>query len=94
MLTLSFVRSVVWSRWRHTDGVAGDAFSQRVDAYLRSWLSKGAPSLFTTMRPLYQSPAKAQAIQALLEGYLTNLRAKPSRFTAGRCCRRFGLQCA
>ena len=60
----------------------GDDFRQRVDVYLRSWLSKGAPSLFTNLRNLYRTPSKVQAIEVLLEDYLTNLRAKPSRFSS------------
>jgi len=61
---------------------AGDAFRAHADKYLRSWLSKGAPSLFTMVRKLYANPAKGAVLQALLDGYLVSLRGKPSRFAS------------
>jgi len=61
---------------------AGDAFRAHADKYLRSWLSKGAPSLFTMVRKLYADPAKGAVLHSLLDGYLANLRGKPSRFAS------------
>lgn len=44
------------------------------DAYVRRFIDRGIPSLFSNLKPLYADPAKAQALQALFEGYAAALR--------------------
>jgi N-alpha-acetyltransferase 15/16, NatA auxiliary subunit len=45
-----------------------------VDKYLRAFLSKGVPSTFVSLKPLYTNPEKRQIVQDLAESYLESLR--------------------
>ncbi|MEW5315829.1 MAG: hypothetical protein WDW38_007232 [Sanguina aurantia] len=49
-------------------------FRKAADKYLRRALTKGIPSLFVDLRPLYSSPAKASIIAELVMGYEDSLR--------------------
>eukprot|EP00457_Paulinella_chromatophora_P000785 gb/GEZN01000785.1/.p1 GENE.gb/GEZN01000785.1/~~gb/GEZN01000785.1/.p1 ORF type:complete len:684 (-),score=119.01 gb/GEZN01000785.1/:1645-3429(-) len=60
--------------------LAGPAFRETCSAYLRARLTKGIPSLFRDMRPLYSDPAKVLIIASLLEEWLPELKAH-SRFS-------------
>jgi len=60
----------------------GEEFMSYLRPYLVSALEKGAPSLFTDLKPLYKQPEKTAAIQSLVEGIAVNLR-KYSRFLEG-----------
>jgi peptide alpha-N-acetyltransferase len=53
----------------------GDDFRIAVDKYLRSFLSKGVPSTFVSLKSLYTVPEKRQIIQDLAESYLASLRS-------------------
>lgn len=52
----------------------GDEFIAAADAYVRRFISRGIPSLFSDLKPLYVDTAKAQALQTLFEGYAAHLR--------------------
>jgi N-alpha-acetyltransferase 15/16, NatA auxiliary subunit len=52
----------------------GDEFRIAVDKYLRAYLSKGVPSTFVSLKPLYSNLEKRQIIQDLAESYLTSLK--------------------
>lgn len=52
----------------------GDEFVAAADAYVRRFISRGIPSLFSDLRPLYVDPAKADTLQTLFEGYAAHLR--------------------
>jgi N-alpha-acetyltransferase 15/16, NatA auxiliary subunit len=45
----------------------GEAFAAAADAYVRRFLERGIPSLFTDLKPLYQDAAKAAALGELFE---------------------------
>jgi len=60
----------------------GDELKSSIDKYLRSFLSKGAPSLFVTVKPVYKRDGVAATVTTLLDGYLKNLALSPSKFTA------------
>jgi peptide alpha-N-acetyltransferase len=53
----------------------GDEFRIAVDKYLRAYLSKGVPSTFVSLKPLYDNLEKRQIIQDLAESYLVSLKA-------------------
>lgn len=53
------------------DFLDGEDFKQAADAYLQRMLKKGIPSLFVNIKLLYSNPAKRDAIQALVEGYVS-----------------------
>lgn len=53
----------------------GDEFRTLVSAYLRTKISRGIPSLFSDLEPLYADADKARIIGELMEGFLANLRA-------------------
>jgi NMDA receptor-regulated protein 1 len=38
----------------------GDAFAAAADTYVRRFLQKGIPSLYTDLKSLYSNPAKAE----------------------------------
>eukprot|EP00887_Chlorella_sp_A99_P007802 scaffold20.g7802.t1 len=63
-LQAEFPRSLACRRLP-LDFLSGDAFAAAADAYVRRPLSKGVPSLFSDLRPLYADPAKAAALAAL-----------------------------
>lgn len=44
-------------------------FAPRVDSYVRRFLRKGVPSLFSDIKPLYEDETKAEAIEKLFESY-------------------------
>ena len=52
----------------------GEEFRIAVDKYLRASLSKGVPSTFVSLKPLYTNPSKRQIIQDLAESYLASLK--------------------
>jgi tetratricopeptide (TPR) repeat protein len=52
----------------------GDEFVAAADGYVRRFISRGIPSLFSDLKPLYADPAKAAALQSLFEGYAAHLR--------------------
>lgn len=52
----------------------GAEFVSAADGYVRRFISRGIPSLFSDLKPLYTDPAKADALQALFEGYAAHLR--------------------
>lgn len=45
-----------------------------VDRYVRRFLLRGIPSLFSDLKPLYADSSKAAALQALFEGYAAALQ--------------------
>lgn len=53
------------------DFLEGEDFKQAADAYLQRMLKKGVPSLFANIKILYTNPAKRDAVQALVEGYVS-----------------------
>uniref|UniRef100_A0A7S1TFR3 Uncharacterized protein n=1 Tax=Compsopogon caeruleus TaxID=31354 RepID=A0A7S1TFR3_9RHOD len=57
------------------DILDGDSpeFSQRLDRYVRYFLDKGIPSLFSDLKPLYEDHTKVTAIGWLFESFLTHL---------------------
>lgn len=59
-LEKSFPRSMACKRIP-LDFISGQRFRCRFDAYVRSWLRKGIPSLFNDVRSLYSSPEKVIA---------------------------------
>ena len=62
------------------------AFAAAADAYARRALERGAPSLFSDLKPLYGDAAKAKALDALFAGYGASLAtsgALPPPLTEG-----------
>lgn len=57
------------------DFETGEAFTAAADAYVRRFLQKGVPSLFTDLKSLYSNPAKAEALGALFQRLLDALTA-------------------
>ncbi|KAF8055089.1 NAA15 [Scenedesmus sp. PABB004] len=57
------------------DFLEGDAFVCAADGYVRRFIERGVPSLFSDLRPLLADPAKAAALLALFEGYADALRS-------------------
>lgn len=53
------------------DFLEGEDFKQAADAYLQRMLKRGIPSLFVNIKLLYSNPAKRDAVQALVEGYVS-----------------------
>ena len=51
------------------DYLEGEAFVQRARSYVKGFLLKGIPSLFSDLKPLYRSHAKALALQSIFEEY-------------------------
>lgn len=50
-------------------------FVQRCDAYVRPFLKRGVPSLFSDMKTLYVNQSKAAVIGTLFESYLAGLES-------------------
>lgn len=57
---------------------AGAEFVAAADAYVRRFISRGIPSLFSDLKPLYADTTKAAALQELFEGYAAALRTTGS----------------
>lgn len=51
-------------------------FRPRIDFYVRSFLRKGVPSLFSDIQPLYDDPTKASVFGELFDSYRENLENK------------------
>lgn len=71
-------------------------FSLRVDAYVRPFLRRGVPSLFSEIKPLYEDYSKATALGILFETYLTSLDRSNFRNLPKlkRSCSNFGQSSA
>jgi N-alpha-acetyltransferase 15/16, NatA auxiliary subunit len=54
-------------------------FVARLDRYVRPWLRRGVPSLFSDIKALYTVPSKIDAIFALFEAYEEALQAPQPR---------------
>ena len=52
------------------DFLTGEEFEKAADVYLQRMLRKGVPSTFANVKSLYVDPAKQEAIEKLVEGYL------------------------
>ncbi|QKX55786.1 uncharacterized protein TRUGW13939_02884 [Talaromyces rugulosus] len=59
------------------DFLEGDEFKDAADIYLQRMLRKGVPSLFANIKVLYDSPAKRDTVQELVEGYASG-KAQPN----------------
>jgi peptide alpha-N-acetyltransferase len=57
---------------------AGAEFVAAADAYVRRFIDRGIPSLYSDLKPLYADSSKAAALQELFEGYAAALRASGS----------------
>ncbi|WIA19181.1 hypothetical protein OEZ85_003826 [Tetradesmus obliquus] len=60
------------------DFLVGSDFAAAADSYVRRYLLRGIPSLFSDLKPLYADSAKAAALQQLFEGYAAALRSSGS----------------
>ena len=47
------------------DHLDGDLFVQRMDSYVRPFVRKGIPSLFSDIKPLYKNAAKVELLEGL-----------------------------
>jgi peptide alpha-N-acetyltransferase len=56
----------------------GSDFVAAADSYVRRYLLRGIPSLFSDLKPLYVDAAKAAALQQLFESYAASLRSSGS----------------
>ncbi|KAG0593029.1 hypothetical protein M758_1G292200 [Ceratodon purpureus] len=56
------------------DFLEGDAFKAAVSLYVRPFLKKGVPSLFTDLRPLYSDPGKVEILEEVFLGVLSSLQ--------------------
>ena len=67
------------------DIAQGEEFTKLVDAYLRKWLMKGAPSLFSNLRSLYEDKqgVKPQIIERLVGDYLRAARSSDRKVSDG-----------
>ncbi len=54
-------------------------FLPRFDAYVRPFLRRGVPSLFSDIKPMYSDASKVRAIGILFEKYLENLKGNDAR---------------
>ena len=72
---VAFVRRVIDLHHCEDDG-EGRAFVSAVDAYARPWLKKGVPSLFQSLKDLYEKRRNAELIEGLFEGYESSLRKR------------------
>ena len=61
----------------------GEEFSTHLRPYVEAALTKGAPPLFTDLRPLYKDTNKVIAIQKLVESMVVQLRDY-SRYFEGK----------
>ncbi|KAL6772109.1 hypothetical protein ACKKBG_A28965 [Auxenochlorella protothecoides x Auxenochlorella symbiontica] len=55
------------------DFLTGEDFKTAIGAYVRPYLVRGVPSLFSDLRPLLADPAKSAALDALFEGLEASL---------------------
>jgi len=53
----------------------GDEFKTAADKFLRQFLSKGIPSTFVGLKPLYSNLEKREIIQDLTESYVKSLKS-------------------
>ncbi|KAL4856126.1 N-terminal acetyltransferase A complex auxiliary subunit [Chlorella vulgaris] len=60
------------------DFLEGEAFVAAADSYVRKYLLRGIPSLFSDLKPLYQSSDKAELLGHLFERMLSSLTASGS----------------
>jgi peptide alpha-N-acetyltransferase len=58
------------------DDPDGSSFSIALDKYVRPWLKKGIPSLFQSLKDLYNKKQNVELIQRLFESYEKTLRAE------------------
>lgn len=58
----------------------GEEFMRRVDEYVRPFLRKGIPSLFSNVKSLYTNRSKADAIGWLFEKFLSSLDSSEDQF--------------
>jgi peptide alpha-N-acetyltransferase len=56
----------------------GEDFAAAADSYVRRYLLRGIPSLFSDLKPLYADSAKAAALQQLFDSYAASLRSSGS----------------
>jgi peptide alpha-N-acetyltransferase len=56
----------------------GEDFVAAADSYVRRYLLRGIPSLFSDLKPLYADSAKAAALQQLFDSYAASLRSSDS----------------
>lgn len=54
-------------------------FLKRLDKYVRPFLRRGIPSLFSDLKSLYADPLKVQAIATLFESYLAGMTSESHR---------------
>lgn len=54
-------------------------FLPRLDAYVRTFLRRGIPSLFSDIKPMYSQASKSTAIGGLFEKYLSSLKGPVAR---------------
>ncbi|GBG90818.1 hypothetical protein CBR_g51323 [Chara braunii] len=57
------------------DFLQGEVFAEALDRYVRPFLRKGVPSLFSDLRPLYNQPGKAEIMERVFTRLETSLRA-------------------
>lgn len=55
------------------DFLEGQAFEEAADLYVRRYILKGIPSLFSDLRPLYKDPAKVEALGSLFARFEASL---------------------
>lgn len=65
------------------DCAEGDDFLKHLRPYLCAALDKGTPSLFTDLKPLYETPQKVAVIEKLVESFVNCLKEK-GRFSNGK----------
>ena len=58
------------------DFLTGDRFRSAFGEYVKPFLRKGVPSLFSDIKPLYRDADKTEIIGALMEGNLSRLRTE------------------
>jgi peptide alpha-N-acetyltransferase len=55
--------------------LSGDAFATKLSGYVKRYLRRGIPSLFTDLKALYDDEAKVAIIETVFEGMLASLKA-------------------
>ncbi|KAJ1567919.1 N-alpha-acetyltransferase 16, NatA auxiliary subunit, partial [Cladochytrium tenue] len=56
----------------------GERFARRIDSYMRPMFRKGVPSLFVSINALYGDSSRMEAVESLVTGYESLLRANSS----------------
>ncbi|KAJ1549120.1 hypothetical protein HK405_009547 [Cladochytrium tenue] len=56
----------------------GERFARRIDSYMRPMFRKGVPSLFVSIKALYGDSSRMEAVESLVTGYESSLRANSS----------------